>query len=71
MLKNYLVIAIRNLLKYKMYSLINIIGLAVGIACTILLVTFIQHELSYDNYHENADRIFRVAAAYKIRWTEL
>ncbi len=66
MLKNYIKVAFRNLLKFKVYSLINILGLAVGMTCTILLVLFIQNELSYDNYHENADRIYRVAASFKL-----
>jgi putative ABC transport system permease protein len=63
MLKNYFKIAIRHLLKYKSYSAINIAGLAVGIACAILLTLFIQHELSYDRYHENAARLFRIVRA--------
>lgn len=66
MFKNYIKVAVRNLLRYKVYSIINIFGLALGITCTILLALFIQHELSYDNYHENADRIYRVAASYKL-----
>jgi len=66
MFKNYLKIALRNLLKYKLYSMINILGLSVGMACTVLLVLFIQRELSYDNYHKNGDRIYRVAASYKL-----
>ncbi|MCB9219972.1 MAG: ABC transporter permease [Ignavibacteriales bacterium] len=66
MFKNYVKVAFRNLLKYKAYSLSNILGLSVGMTCTILLVLFIQHEMSYDNYHKNADQIFRVAASYKL-----
>ncbi len=66
MFRNYIKVALRNLLKYKIYSMINIVGLSIGIASSILLVLFIQHELSFDNYHENADRIFRVAASYKL-----
>jgi len=66
MFKNYIKVAIRNLLKFKAFSVLNILGLAVGMTCTILLVLFIQHELSYDDYHENADRIYRVAASYKL-----
>jgi len=66
MFKNYIKVAVRNLLKFKAFSVLNILGLAVGMTCTILLVLFIQHELSYDDYHENADRIYRVAASYKL-----
>ncbi|MGH7456885.1 MAG: ABC transporter permease, partial [bacterium] len=60
MFNNYHKIAVRHLLKYKAYSLINIGGLAVGIACAVLLFLFIRFELSYDKYHENASRLYRV-----------
>jgi len=59
MLKNYLKITIRNFLKHKGYSFINVFGLAVGFACCLLIVLFVADELSYDRYHEKADRIFR------------
>ncbi len=57
---NYLKVALRNLLRYKGFSLINIFGLAIGVACCILMFLFVQHELSYDRYHENSSRIFRI-----------
>ena len=60
MFKNYLKIALRSLLRYKAYALINISGLAVGIACCILIMLWVRDELSYDTYHEKADRIYRV-----------
>jgi len=60
MLKNYFKIAVRNLLKYKTYSFINIAGLAIGMAGTILILLWIQDELSYDRFHKNANRICRV-----------
>jgi len=60
MFKNYIKIAIRNLFRQKVYSLINIIGLAIGISCTILLTLWIVDELSYDNFHVNGDQIYRV-----------
>ena len=60
MFRNYLIIAMRNLLKHKTYSLINILGLAIGMTCVILISLFIFHELSYDRHHTNADRIYRV-----------
>lgn len=60
MLKNYLKIALRNLRKQKLYALINILGLALGIACCVLIYLFVRHELSYDRFHEKADFIFRV-----------
>jgi putative ABC transport system permease protein len=61
MLRNYLKLALRNLWKQKIYSLINIFGLAIGIAICLLIVLFIQSELGYDQYHERKDRIYRLA----------
>lgn len=60
MIKNYLVIAFRNLLRQKAYSAINIVGLAIGMACCILIVQYIRFEMSYDQFHSKADRIYRV-----------
>jgi putative ABC transport system permease protein len=60
MFKNYLKIALRNLGKYRIYSLINIVGLSIGIACCLLILMHITDELSYDKYHKNAERIYRV-----------
>ncbi|MDX1671657.1 MAG: ABC transporter permease [Balneolaceae bacterium] len=62
MLKNYLKIAYRNLVKQKGYSLINILGLAVGLASCIIILLYVIHELSYDKHHEKSDRIYRVIA---------
>ncbi len=59
MFKNYLLIAWRNLRRHKGFSFINIFGLAIGVACCILIFLYINDELSYDKYHKNADRIFR------------
>ncbi len=61
MLKNYLKIAWRNVRKHKGYSLMNVTGLAVGWACCILIFLYVHHELSYDRYHKNSDRIYRIA----------
>ncbi|MDB4285845.1 ABC transporter permease [bacterium] len=60
MFKNYFRTAIRSLLKHKVYSLINILGLAVGIASCVLIAGYIRYELSYDQQHEKADRIYRI-----------
>ena len=60
MLKNYLTVAVRNLLRHKMYSLINIVGLAIGITCAMLILLFVMDELSYDRYHPDVERIYRV-----------
>ncbi|MDE2728678.1 MAG: ABC transporter permease, partial [Gemmatimonadota bacterium] len=61
MFKNYLTTALRNLLRHKGYSAINVLGLAIGIACCVLILLYVQDELSYDQYHEKKDRIYRVA----------
>jgi putative ABC transport system permease protein len=60
MFKNYLKVALRNLWGYKTYSSINIFGLAIGIACCILIFLYVQHELQHDRFHENAHDIFRI-----------
>jgi putative ABC transport system permease protein len=60
MFKNYLKIALRNLRKNKFYSGLNIIGLALALACCILFFLFAYNELTYDAFHKNADRIWRV-----------
>lgn len=60
MLKNYLKIALRNLVKYKGYSFINVFGLAIGISLCLLILIYVRHQLSYDQFHEKKDRIVRV-----------
>ncbi|MFH1070690.1 MAG: ABC transporter permease, partial [Candidatus Glassbacteria bacterium] len=60
MLRNYFKIALRNLLRYKEFSLINIAGLAIGIASCIVILLLVRHELTFDRFHANADRICRV-----------
>ncbi len=62
MLKNYLKVAVRNLARYKGYAFINIMGLAVGIAASVLIFLYVTDELSFDRFHENADRIYRITA---------
>jgi len=64
MLRNYLMIAFRNIRKEKSFSLINVLGLAIGLAASILLILFIRSEFSYDQYHEKANQIFRVATEF-------
>jgi putative ABC transport system permease protein len=65
MFKNYFKTAFRNLGKNKLYSGINIIGLTVGLAACLLIGVFISHELSYDKFNTNADRIVRVTMEFK------
>lgn len=60
MFRNYLTIAIRNLLRQKGFSIINILGLSVGMACAILIFLWVIHELSYNRFNEKADRLFRL-----------
>jgi len=60
MFKNYLKIALRNLKRHKGYSFINIAGLAIGMACCILILLWVQDELSYDRFHENGKDIYRI-----------
>ena len=60
-MRNYLTIAIRNLLRQKVYSAINVLGLATGLACCVLLLLYVRQELSYDSFHEKADRIYHIA----------
>ncbi|UII33784.1 ABC transporter permease [Fulvivirga ulvae] len=61
MLRNYFKIALRNLLKQKVYSVINIFGLSFGMACVLLIVVYVKDELSYDKFHKHADDIYRIA----------
>ncbi len=61
MFKSYLKIAIRNIFKNKIYSFINVFGLAIGLACCLIIMMFVENELSYDNFHKNADNIYRTA----------
>jgi putative ABC transport system permease protein len=61
MLESHIVIALRQLAAQKLYSAINILGLTVGLAAAIMVGLFVRHELSYDAYHPNADRVYRVS----------
>ncbi len=61
MLKNYLMVALRNLLKHKLYSAINVTGLAVGLATCVLILLFVRNETSYDRFFTDNDRIYQVA----------
>jgi len=65
MFRNYVKIALRNLKRQKGYAFINITGLAVGMACCLLIALYVGHEYSYDRFHEKADRIYRVLGHYK------
>jgi putative ABC transport system permease protein len=60
MLRNYLTVAFRILKKHKVYSFINIGGLAVGMACTIIILLWVQDELSLDRFHENRENLYKI-----------
>ena len=60
MLKSYFILALRNHVRNKFYTIINTTGLAIGIASCIIIMLFVGHELSYDNFHEKSERIYRV-----------
>ena len=64
MFRNYLVIALRNIVRHKLYSFINIVGLAVGLACLILIILFVRDELSYDKWIPGSDKLYRVEVTY-------
>jgi len=64
MFKNYLKIAVRNLIRHKTYSFINIVGLAIGMASCILILLWVLEELSFDRFHEKGDRIYKVLRDY-------
>ncbi|CAG5005459.1 hypothetical protein DYBT9275_03585 [Dyadobacter sp. CECT 9275] len=65
MIRNYIKIALRNLLKNKVYTGINIFGLALGLTACLLIILYISEELSFDKHHKDADRIFRIATLAK------
>ncbi|MFQ6104843.1 MAG: ABC transporter permease [Candidatus Glassbacteria bacterium] len=60
MIKNYITIALRNIERHRVYAFVNILGLAIGMACCILILLWVIDELSFDRYHKNADRIYRL-----------
>ena len=65
MLSNYIKIALRNILKHKVYATINVAGLALGIVCSILIFLIIRYELSYNRHQSNQDNIYRVVREVK------
>lgn len=60
MLKNYMIVAIRNLMRHWLYTVLHVFGLAVGMACCLLIGLYVYHSFSYDAFHRQADRIYRV-----------
>ncbi len=66
MLRNYLLVAVRTLWAQRGYALLNVAGLAVGMACCLLIVLFLQEEVRYDRYHDGADALYRVTTDLKL-----
>lgn len=64
MLQNYFKIALRNLLKNKVFSLINVFGLSIGMACCMIILLWVKHELSYDKHHVNAENLYGVGTIF-------
>ncbi len=64
MLRNYFKIARRNVYRNKAYSLINVLGLGLGIACAILIFTLVKYHLSFDTFHSKKDRIYRITTEF-------
>ncbi|MFC2151817.1 ABC transporter permease [Bacteroidota bacterium] len=71
MLRNFFKVSIRNLIRNKTYSFINIMGLSIGMACSILIFLFIIDELSYDKYHNNSENIYRIGIDANLNGTKL
>ncbi len=65
MLRSYFIVAVRNILRSKTYSIINIFGLSLGVACCLLLSLYILDELSYDKHHDRVEDIFRITSHFK------
>ena len=66
MLRNYFKVAVRNILKYKFFSAINILGMTIGVTACILIILYVSDELSYDRFHASADRMYQVGLHGKI-----
>src|SRR5687767_12186604 len=60
MIRHYLLHFVRNLQRQKLFSFINLLGLTISIACTLLIYLYVRHEFSFDRFHRNAARIYRI-----------
>ena len=63
--KNYFKIAVRNILRHKAYSLINILGLSIGVACCLLLALYIQEEYAVDKHHDRVEDVYRITTVFQ------
>ena len=68
MFKNYLKVAFRNLMKHRVYTIINVTGLTLGILCCLLIMLWVQDELSFDRFHKNSDRLYIVVHKNENGW---
>src|ERR1700739_148639 len=66
MFRNYLVTALRNILRHRLYSLINIAGLAVGLSCAIFIILFIRDEISYDRWIPDSENLYRIEKTFVV-----
>src|SRR5215207_3512154 len=71
MFKNYFKVAWRNLVKNKTFSVINILGLAIGLCCFLLIALYVIDELSFDRFYKNADRIYRIHSDIRFGGSDL
>src|SRR5664279_1240355 len=71
MIRNYLITAWRNLIKNKAFSLINILGLSIGLCCFLLILLFVQDELHFDRFHQKSDRIYRIYSSINFGGTSI
>src|SRR5260221_12690830 len=62
MIKNYFIVALRNLTRNKVYSFINIAGLSLGLACSMLIILYVKDEVSYDRFHDGVGQIYRITS---------
>ncbi|TAE75188.1 MAG: ABC transporter permease [Bacteroidetes bacterium] len=65
MLKNYIIVALRNLLRNRTYTALNVLGLALGLACGMIIFWFIRFQTTHDNFHPNLDKIYQVTTEFK------
>src|SRR6516164_4586795 len=66
MFRNYLTVALRNIVRHRLYSLINISGLAVGLVCAIFIILFIRDEVSYDKWIADSENLYRVEVTFTL-----
>jgi putative ABC transport system permease protein len=68
MLRNYFVTALRTFRNNRFYAFVNILGLSIGLTCCLVVYSIMKHELTFDNWHQNSERIYRVVKHYKADW---